>query len=241
MNLILDFGNTRKKIAVVLQKKIVYSITQTKIELNDIAEIENKYAIKNVILSSVVNKTEEIEHYLEKKYTFIKLSEKTPIPIQNAYETKNTLGSDRLACAVAAHEHFPSENVLVLQLGTCITSDFITEKGIYLGGSISPGMTMRYKALHTFSARLPLMGYRRYHPVLGKSTQESISSGVIHGIIAECNYLIDYYEKNFGSVKIIVTGGNRRLLKDAIKNNVLSLKDFVILGLDAILRYNIEK
>jgi type III pantothenate kinase len=240
MNLILDFGNTYKKIAVVSQREIVYLTAQKHIEVKDIVEIGTKYDIRNAILSSVVNDTEEIEHYLEERYTFIKLSQETRLPIKNAYETKNTLGSDRLACAVAAYEYFPNENVLVLQLGTCITSDFITKEGVYLGGSISPGMNMRFKALHYFSAKLPLMMYRRHHPVLGKSTQESIWSGVIHGIIAECNYLIDYYKSNYDSVKIILTGGNRRILKNTINNDVLSLKDFVIFGLNAILNYNVE-
>ena len=241
MNLILDFGNTYKKIAVVSDKEIIYLTSKQHVEVKDIVEIGEKYEIKNAILSSVVNNTEEIERFLDQKYKFIKLSGKTKVPIENAYETKNTLGSDRLACAVAAYELFPNENVLVLQLGTCITSDFITKEGVYLGGSISPGMTMRFKALHCFSAKLPLLVYRRQHPVLGKSTNESIWSGVIHGIIAECNYLIDYYTRSYSSVKIILTGGNRRILKNTVKTDVLFFKDFVIIGLNAILCYNVGK
>jgi type III pantothenate kinase len=221
-------------------KEIIFLKARKHIEIKDIIEIAEKYDIKNAILSSVVNNTQEIENYLDEKYRFIKLSQETKIPIQNAYETKDILGSDRLSCAVGAYELFPNENVLVLQLGTCITSDFITKEGVYLGGSISPGMAMRFKALHYFSAKLPLLKYRHYHHVLGKSTNESIWSGITHGIIAECNYLIDYYTANYDNVKIIITGGSRRILKNTIKSEVLSLKGFVIFGLNVILNYNVE-
>jgi len=240
VNLVLDFGNTYKKIAVVSDKKIVYLTSKRQVEVNDIIEIEKKYEIKNTILSSVVNDTEAVERYLEEKYKFVKLSEKTKIPIQNAYETKNTLGSDRLACAMAACELFSNENVLILQVGTCITSDFITKEGIYLGGSISPGMTMRFKALYSFSAKLPLIKYCRNHSVLGISTKTSILSGVFYGITAECNYLIDYYKENYGNIKIILTGGDAKKIEHAIKSEIIVLKNFVILGLNAILHYNIK-
>jgi len=240
MNLILDFGNTYKKIAVVSRGKIVYLTAQMRVEVKDIVEIEKKYEIKNAILSSVVNDTEEIENYLENKYTFIKLSKKTKLPIQNAYETKNTLGSDRLACAVAAYDVFPNENVLVLQLGTCLTADFITKEGVYLGGSISPGMNMRFQALHHFSAKLPLIEHQNIRSVVGKSTKKSILSGVFYGLVAECNYLIDYYKENYGSIRVILTGGDAKKFKHTIKNKTVALDGFVIFGLNAILQHNVE-
>ena len=240
MNLILDFGNTYKKIAVVSGKKIVSLRKQRKFEIKDIVEIAEKYDIKNAILSSVVNNTEELECYLTEKYKFIKLSQETKLPIKNAYITKYSLGGDRLACAVAAHKFFPDENVLILQLGTCITSDFITKEGVYWGGSISPGMDMRFKSLKHFSAKLPLIKYHRNHSVLGRTTKGSILSGVIHGIIAECNYLIDYYTSNYDSVKIIITGGHAQTFVNTIKSEVLMFKDLVIFGLNVILKYNVE-
>jgi len=240
MNLILDFGNTYKKIAVMLQGEIVYLTAQTHIDIQTIAEIEKKYEIKNAILSSVVRDTGEIEQYLEVKHKFLKLSETTKLPIQNAYKSKNTLGSDRLACAVAAYELFPQKNVLILQLGTCLTSDFITKEGVYLGGSISPGMKMRFQALHHFSAKLPLIEYQNIDFLHGKTTEESILSGVIHGITAECNYIIDCYKERYDNIKIILTGGDTKTFENTIKNRIFALENFVIFGLDAILRYNVE-
>jgi len=240
MNLILDFGNTYKKIAVVSRGEIVYLTAQTHIGIEEIAEIEAKFDIKNAVLSSVVSGTEDVECYLKNKYKFLKISETTKLPIQNAYKSKNTLGSDRLACAVAAYELFPDENVLILQLGTCLTSDFITKEGVYLGGSISPGMNMRFRALHHFSDKLPLINYQNFHSILGKSTEESILAGVIHGIIAECNYIIDCYKERYDSVKIILTGGDAKTFENTIKNKFFALNDFVIFGLNAILCYNVE-
>ena len=247
MNLILDFGNTYRKSAVFFQKEIIYSTAKPKIELKDIIEIEKNYDIKNVILSSVVRDTEEIEDYLSKKYTFIKLSEKTNIPIKNAYQTPNTLGSDRLACAVAVYELFPYENVLILQLGTCLTSDFVTKEGIYIGGSISLGMEMRFNALNHFCGKLPLVEHQDIQFVIGKTTQEAILSGVINGIIAECNYLIDYYKTEYTPLKIILTGGNTKEFEntiknfeDTIKNNIVAFGGLVLFGLNTILDYNVD-
>jgi type III pantothenate kinase len=241
MNLILDFGNTYKKIAVTSERKIIYFTAQSHIGIDVVVSIGKEYDIKNAILSSVVNDTQNIEEYLEEKYTFIKLSETTPLPIQNAYKTKHTLGSDRLACAVAAHNLFSGENVLVLQLGTCITSDFITDEGIYTGGSISPGMEMRFNALHHFSEKLPLVKYQSIDYITGKTSEESILSGVINGIIAECNYLIANYKLNYPHLKVVITGGNLKEFADAIKNDITTFPNLVISGLDLILYYNVER
>ena len=240
MNLILDFGNTYKKMAVVFQKEILYLTAQQRIEIKDIAEIEANYEIKNVILSSVVHHTEEIEDYLGKKYRFIKLSKETKIPVKNAYRTENTLGSDRLACAAAAHDFFPQENVLILQMGTCLTSDFVTKEGVYMGGSISPGMDMRFGALHHFCDKLPLIEHKNIDFITGKSTEESILSGVINGIIAECNYVIDCYKAKYAPLKIILTGGNAKDFQSTIKSDAFAFSNLVIFGLDRILDYNVK-
>jgi type III pantothenate kinase len=208
--------------------------------MDDIVAVGKKYKIEHVILSSVVNDTQEIEKYLAEKYTFVKLSEQTPLPVKNAYKTQHTLGSDRLACAVAAQHYFPNEHVLVLQLGTCITSDFITDEGVYMGGSISPGMEMRFKALHHFAGKLPLVEYQNIDYVTGKTTQESILSGVVNGITAECNYLIENYKSEYPCLKVIVTGGDLKAFENAIKGEFVAFANLVISGLDLILYYNVE-
>jgi len=157
MNLVFDFGNTTQKMAAMLSGEVVDMAKKTKIETEDIERFLGEYNPKQAILSSVVNEAAEIVDFLEKRIFLLKFSHKTPIPIQNEYKTPTSLGTDRLACAVAAASLFPKTAVLVLQMGTCITSDFITESGVYKGGSISPGLEMRLNALHHFSAKLPLV------------------------------------------------------------------------------------
>ncbi|MDR1878689.1 MAG: type III pantothenate kinase [Bacteroidales bacterium] len=243
MNLILDFGNTCQKMAIVAEDGIRFQITQPRILQEDIIFADKMYPIGHAILSSVVNDTEEIEHFLQNKYRFIKLSPTTRIQVKNKYKTKSTLGSDRLACAVAAHNLFPDRNVLILQAGSCLTSDFISAKGEYLGGSISPGMDMRFQALHCFSARLPLTAYKNINFITGRTTEEAVLSGVINGITAECNYIIKQYKIKYPSprLKVILTGGNVKEFEKTINHQIVTFPNLVIIGLDLILRYNVEK
>ena len=164
MSLVFDFGNTTQKMAAMLSGEVIDMVKKTKIETTDIEQFLEKYNPKHAILSSVVNGTEEVVDFLEKRIFLLRFSHKTPIPIQNEYKTPDSLGTDRLACAVAAASLFPKTAVLALQMGTCITSDFITASGVYKGGSISPGLEMRLHALHHFSAKLPLLSYTSPHP-----------------------------------------------------------------------------
>ena len=241
MNLVLDFGNTMQKMAVLSAGKVVDIVKKAKIETEDIAQFLKKYQPKQAILSSVVNETVKITDFLNKKgISLLNFSHKTAIPIQNEYKTPDTLGSDRLACAVAAASLFPNLPVLVLQMGTCITTDFVTEDGIYKGGSISLGLEMRLKALQHFSAKLPLVAYKNVDSFIGTSTEESILSGIIHGIIDECNGITARYAEAYPSLKIILTGGDAKLFENRIKNSIFAIEHLVLFGLDLILNYNLE-
>ena len=241
MNLVFDFGNTYQKVAVVADGEILYLTSKPCIELQQIKEICEQYQIKNVILSSVIHHNEEIDNYLSTNYNFIRFSSNTSVPVKNNYKTTSSLGSDRLACAVAAHHFFNEDDVLILQLGTCITSDFITKDGVYEGGSISPGFDMRFTSLHHFSAKLPLVEYKDIDFIIGSSTEESILSGVINGIMAECNYIIEQYRNTYPHLKIILTGGNVKKVEGTIKGKILAFPHLVISGLDLILNYNVKK
>ena len=241
MNLILDFGNSYQKAAVVAEGEIIHLVSEPCIDLETIREIEKQYSIEKVILSSVVHHNEKIENYLSSNYYFIHFTSATPVPLKNDYKTPHSIGSDRVACAVAAHSLFKENDVLVLQLGSCLTSDFITKEGIYKGGSISPGLAMRFASLHHFSDKLPLVEYKDIDYFTGTSTEESILSGVINGIAAECNYLIEHYAKKYPCLKIILTGGNAKKIEHTIKRKTFTLPYLVISGLDLILKYNGKK
>lgn len=241
MNLILDFGNSYQKVAVVDEGEIIHLLSKAHIDVKMIQTIGNQFKIENAILSSVVHHDKDIDSYLSDKYNFIYFSSSTPIPIENHYKTVSSLGSDRLACAVAAHSFFNESDVLILQLGTCITFDFVTKDGIYKGGSISPGLDMRFASLHHFSAKLPLVKYKEIHYITGNSTEESILSGVINGVAAECNYLIELYKEKYPLLKIILTGGSLKNIEKTIKTEIIAFPNLVISGLDLILNHNVKK
>ena len=241
MNLVFDFGNTRQKVAVVHQGEIVHLISEPCVELRHIEDISRQYSIKNAILSSVVHHNKDMEDYLSANYHFIRFSSETPIPIKNNYKSVQSLGSDRLACAVAAQHFFQGEDTLIIQLGSCVTSDFVSKGGVYEGGSISPGFDMRFASLHQFAAKLPLVEYKDIDFITGSSTEDSILSGVINGITAECNYLIDQYKEKYPDLKIILTGGHAKKLENTINTKIFTFPNLVISGLDLILKYNAKK
>ena len=168
MNLILDFGNTQKKLALFDAGGLQLVENYKAISRDIIAQfIDAHPEITSCILSSVIQHPENIPEYLRQRLQYICLDEHTPIPVRNRYETKSSLGKDRLAAAVAGATTFPGENVLIITTGTAITFDFVSDKGEYLGGSISPGMQMRFNALHTFTDKLPLLSYREPVELMG--------------------------------------------------------------------------
>ena len=239
-NLILDFGNSYHKAAILNDGNIEYIASYTSFNLKILHLLERQCDFKHVILSSVVKTDKALENYLNEKYTFTNLTHQTPLPIFNHYQTSDTLGYDRIACAVAANHLFHQHNCLVIQLGTCITYDFINEQKTYLGGSISPGLQMRLKSLHYFTEKLPLVNYTPIDYFIGESTEKSILSGVINGIISECKGIISKYREQYEDIKIILTGGDLALFENSLKNGIFAHPNLVILGLSLILNYNVE-
>jgi type III pantothenate kinase len=242
MRLILDFGNTYQKCAVFEKNELVAYKRFENIELENIKTFTNKYPqIKSAILSSVINHKSDIISFLKENYFFLVLNHNTPIPIKNCYKTPDTLGHDRLSAAIGAAAMFPKQNVLSIDTGTAIKFDFVNNKGEYLGGSISPGLYLRFKALHTFTDKLPLIPYNEQHTLLGSDTHESILSGVMNGGIAEINGMIEDYKSRFKDLKIVLTGGESIYFEKSIKSNIFADSNLVIKGLNEILKFNEEK
>jgi type III pantothenate kinase len=239
-NLILDFGNTNVKIAIVNNTEQLYFSTKEILNVSVIFKLKKKYEFQNIIISSVIDIDEELENYLQSNYKVIKLSYTTPIPIRNDYKTTLTLGYDRIACAVAAHHLFPDSHCLVIQMGSCITYDFINKKGTYLGGGISPGLLMRFKTLHFYTEKLPLITYKPISFLIGDTTDNSILSGVIHGIINESNGFIKKYKNEYKELKIIVTGGDMSKFEKELSDEVVAYPNLVLFGLSLILNYNVK-
>lgn len=245
MNLVIDIGNTQSKAAVFSGEKIVASeifpgesgVSKLK------AFIHNNEKINSAILSSVVNHSGAINKFLRTNFNFIELNEKTKLPIKNSYKTPQTLGKDRLANAVGANYLFPNQNVLCIDAGTCIKYDFINSKNEYLGGAISPGLDMRFKSLHHFTANLPLLEKKKLYIILtGQTTGDSIFSGVQNGTLAEISGIIKQYRDNFKNLIVIFTGGDSEFFNSFVskKNHIFADSYLTLIGLNAILNYNNE-
>lgn len=179
-----------------------------------------------------------------RNYKFIELSGKTSLPVKNLYKTPETLGKDRIANAAGANYYFPGRNVLSIDAGTCIKYDFVNSENEYSGGAISPGLDMRFKALHHFTAQLPLIKKMKSggENLIGQTTKDSILSGVQNGVMAEISGIINQYRDKFKKVSVIITGGDSIFINTLVskKNRIFAVPDLTLLGLNIILDFNNE-
>ena len=239
MNLIIDIGNTFIKLALFDVNTLVRQKTLPNLSVNELIDfIINPQNIDSAILSAVKNYPEALKNYCIDNFYFIELTEKTAIPLLNRYQTPETLGRDRIAAATGANHLFSDQHILVIDAGTCITYDYINNKNVFLGGSISPGIDIRFKALHTFTGNLPLVTREEGSPLTGNSTQQSILSGVMHGIYAEMEGVIRMYIKKYPDIKVILTGGDVIYFEKRLKNKTFAFPNLVLTGLNIILDYN---
>ncbi|MBU2651162.1 MAG: type III pantothenate kinase [Bacteroidetes bacterium] len=235
MDLIIDFGNTLTKIAIFKGNTEVFLLAVPNIEQEELKQILNRFPVKRSIISSVRNHPSWISHFLEKHSLHTELDENTHLPLQIGYSTPETLGKDRLAAAVAGHMLYPDNDVLVIMAGTCLTYDFVNKQGVYSGGAISPGMKMRFRALHEFTDKLPLCKTKDNIPLTGTTTHESIQSGVVNGMLAEINGIIDQYRKIYNNLTVVLSGGDLNYFDKKLKNNIFAVPNIVLRGLKNIL------
>lgn len=198
--------------------------------------------LNKVILSSVKPYNETLNHYLSGNFDqFLELDQNTELPIENLYETPGTLGKDRLAAAIGANELFPDQNLLVIDAGTAITYDLVSEKNQFIGGNISPGLEMRFKALNTFTGKLPLIGYSDEYQPIGKNTTDAIRAGVQNGVIFEMAQTIDLFNRNYQNLQIIMTGGDSNFFDKKLNYSIFVHFNLTLIGLNRILEHNAKK
>ncbi len=242
MNLVIDIGNTRTKFSVFNRGEILSSIPVDELHPADIQILQNQYPeLKNVIISAVKTYSGELRTTLQNSFDrFIELNENTPLPIENCYGTRNTLGKDRIAAVTGAFDLYPKQNLLVIDAGTAITFDIINEEGKYLGGNISPGIEMRLKALNLFTERLPLVQPREWNKLFGTTTEEAIIAGVMNGVVFEIDKTIEAFKEFYRNLKVIITGGDTEFFDKKLKNSFFVNFNLLALGLNRILEYNGE-
>jgi type III pantothenate kinase len=240
MNLIMDIGNTATKLAVFQSDKMIQ--VQTVATTNMLAEVEallKKFSrVKHGLLSSV-KMIDNLELKRLQKLLPIKILDVSfQLPFKNAYDTPHTLGVDRLALMAAAVQQYSKRNVLVIDAGSCVTYDFMDSNQNYLGGAISPGVEMRYKALETFTSNLPLLEKTPPNQRIGSSTEASIHSGVIHGLLHEMEGTIKEYQNKYPDLTVILTGGDTDFLCKQFKISIFANSNFLLEGLNFLLEFN---
>lgn len=238
-SLCLDLGNTLTKYALYRSGQLLETGVLDRDRLEESLELLLKRSRPaRSILCSVVSHPERVHHLLEDACETLLLDARTPIPFRNDYEHPESLGADRLALAAGARAVFPDSHNLVISLGTCITYNFISRQGRFLGGAISPGMRMRFQSLHAYTERLPLVEPEHEVPRIGYNTRQSILSGVMLGIQGELQAAIRAYRASYGNFNALLTGGDLEFFADPLKNEIFADSLLIFKGLHAILEFN---
>jgi type III pantothenate kinase len=240
MNLTIDIGNTSVKIALFDNGKIIKTRTYEEFTFRQLNSLNNEYKFRNVILSSVISNDFLIKVLRLDLYNFVELTYKTPLPIKNLYKSPETLGNDRIAAVTGANKIFPGNTVLVIDAGTAITYDIITGNAEYAGGNISPGMTMRFKALNILTDKLPLLNKSDKFYNFGDTTEDAIVSGVQKGIIYEIEGYIKEAGEKYNDLEVILTGGDANFFDKMLKKRIFVEPNLIFIGLNTILEHNVR-
>jgi type III pantothenate kinase len=236
--LCFDFGNTRLKVAVFAGELIKEIIVLQDDSVSTIHQLLDTFAPQKTILSSVINHNTDIEKLFGERSIFHKLTHLTKVNFTTPVGAPQSIGADRLALSAAAVHFFPMQNNLVISLGSCITTNFINQQHQFIGGSISPGMEMRFKSLNVFTAKLPQVDPIWNYPLLGYDTATNILSGVLNGISFEIDGFIDAFEAKYKNFNIILTGGNTEHFAQRLKSRIFADNNFLFKGLYALSEIN---
>ncbi|MBO7458727.1 MAG: type III pantothenate kinase [Paludibacteraceae bacterium] len=248
MNLCIDQGNSRTKVALMTDEgKMINHFIYKSFSSADVERLFDLYDITDSIISSVVNVEAAIVNTLSRRSQhFVLFDHNTPVPIVNRYDSPQTLGQDRLAAAVGAKSLCPNENLLIIDVGSAITYDFVSAEGEYLGGNIAPGLKMRFTILQRMTKKLPLVETEENEliPLFGKNTRDAIAAGVIRGVAYEVKGYMRTLGEKMPHFKTFLTGGNAAYVLNNVrtsrteKREMQFEKNLVLIGLNRILVFN---
>lgn len=248
MNIVLDVGNTLIKVAVFEGDRMG---KVHKFEHNNYADLMqfianvgtncDKNSSHKALISSTVGEIEGLSAVLERFFDVVTFDNKIKLPIINSYSTKTTLGYDRVASVIGGQSLFVGCSVLTINLGTCIIYDFINSDKEYIGGGISLGLSQRLRSLTHFTAKLPLIDLDTSFSdieLIGKTTKDSILSGVVYGVKFEIEGFVNKYKSKYKDLKVIISGGDLRYMKGVIDCEYEYIDNLIIIGLHEVLKYN---
>lgn len=239
--LVIDIGNSRTKLAVFEGRRLIRSEKFRQVDRTILNQYLNNNEIGQSIISSVNNEITGLEDLLKEKTRYIRFSTRLDTGIVNRYKSPDTLGLDRLAGILGAKALFPGRNCLVIDAGTCITYDAINKNGVYEGGSISPGLNMRLKAMHQFTGRLPEVELSEFNDWQGEDTISAMLSGTVNGSAEEIKGFIEIYNSKYPELQVILCGGDAIFFDTRLKNSIFAhaLKtepDLVLIGLNEVIQ-----
>ena len=242
MNLTIDVGNTRIKSAVFENNTLIETDAFTNENFKNSIEkkIKNFSKIENIILSSVGKLNETELKFLESAANLHVINRDQAFPFVNQYATPSTLGIDRMVLAAGAVLQFPKQNRLIIDAGTCVTYDYVDERDVYHGGAISPGIRLRYEAMHNYTSKLPLLKKEEPKNIIGDSTNQSMHSGVINGLTFEIEGYINSLTSQKENFIIILTGGDAIFLAKRLKNTIFANSNFLLESLNNLYQYQIH-
>ncbi|MDR0828564.1 MAG: type III pantothenate kinase [Prevotellaceae bacterium] len=235
INLAVDIGNSRTKLAVFESDKLIFEQFCEELTKEFLREIFKKFDIKNSIISSVTHNKREFISFLKSRTDFVELTNETPVNLEINYLTPKTLGMDRIAAAIGALEILPEKNLLVVDTGSCVTMDLITADRVFHGGNIAPGFLMRINAMHDYTAKLPTVMPQIPENILGRYTADAVLCGAFWGIVSEINSLYVRLKEDYPQLAIIITGGDAHYFEKHIINVEKLVPDLVLQGLNSIL------
>jgi type III pantothenate kinase len=239
MNVVIDYGNTSAKVGIFdTHQLIAKHVFATEVELKKFLE---NFSADHLIISSVTVDPQHISDWATRVKKKVMLHHSLPLPIQNLYATPTTLGVDRIAAVCGAQQMFPSKHCLTIDAGTCVTYDFLDAKGAYHGGGISPGLNMRFDAMHAFTARLPQVTVVESVPLIGNTSVQCMQSGVVYGLVEEIDGVIRRYTEEFKELQVILCGGDARFFENKLKASIFAVPELVLSGLNSILIYNVNR
>lgn len=238
MNLVIDSGNSATKVGIFNHEKLVEQRSFAVLE--ELRSFVQSAGAENIMISTVKIDPELLASWTTGSEKIFVLNNRLPLPVTTLYSTPDTLGMDRLGGVCGAIKLFPDTNNLVIDAGTCITYDFVDKGGVFQGGGISPGLKMRFQAVHTFTAKLPLVSPMSRVPLIGNSTEASIQSGVVNGVIAEIDGIIEQYKGKFPGLQVILCGGDAGFFENQLKASIFASPELVLIGLNSILIHNVN-
>ncbi|MFM9007063.1 MAG: type III pantothenate kinase [Bacteroidota bacterium] len=235
MDLVVDVGNTAVKLAVYRNAEPIARVSFPLGSGREMTAWLKQFDLHRSLLVSVVAPPEPLVEYLRSATDFHLFDGNTALPVRNEYATAATLGKDRLVNACAAASLYPAQDVLIIDAGTCLKFDLVTSDGRYLGGSIAPGLSMRFEALHDYCPALPRVEPEGESPLTGNSTDTSIRSGVLNGITAEISGMINRYRAEYPGIHVVLTGGDTDTLVNRLQKDIFAVPGLTLHGLHAIL------